>query len=121
MKAVIEDVRLAVDKDRIATLVRQANDVLVDMLHDIVKTSAVAIKQLNNILDENTRSASLFELEYTSEEDNQILVNTGDRVEVFWLDNNCYCAGTVERITETKKYIAHEDGKTECLDLENEQ
>lgn len=124
MKAATEDIRLAVIDDLLATLVRPANDVLHETLHDIDFQTDVPIDQSAQSspqLGEHGHHSSTYFPDYTGDESDRTLPKVDDRVELSWPDDNSYYAGTVDGDEGNARQITCDDDDVENLALENEQ
>lgn len=97
-----------VNDDSFTTLVRQANDVPDETLHDIVIQTDERFDQAaqsNSQTGEHGHHSSMFSLDYTSNKSDRTLLFVGDKVEVFRPDLDHYHAGTVDEADKNARQI----------------
>lgn len=116
MNAAIEDLRPDVPADRFASLVRESNDELDDVMQDIVHTLPDAVKNpCQSSSNSPTFIATQFEPDYSCEEVTEPIEDhsfpqlphpsVGDLLEVYWPEEDKYYAGKVSTIDDGSHLI----------------
>lgn len=112
MKAAVEDIRLAVNEESFASLVREGNDHLDSSIEEMLdenifcddKNTSDAMDNSSKINEGEDEAPSNF-----GENDNAVLPDVGDSIEVFWPIDNQYYIGTVAEISDENVYTVHYD------------
>ena len=117
----LENLRPALPEDIFAHAVQTGIDELDELLADIqAESTEVNVEPQDEEFNVITQCASDYGADFSTESPYMEL-SVGDRVSVFWPDDNEYYPGVVQSANEDGLLNVHyDDGNSECLDMTKE-